>query len=89
MKDTRSSVGSNTTRPSVGNGPTWIQKIAEKMGHGDDGMDRKDKDKGGDGAKSPFLMRSAISAPSNFVKKVHVDADFNWFGEGVSSLVRI
>ncbi|KAI8910040.1 kinase-like domain-containing protein [Powellomyces hirtus] len=67
-------------RSSAQNGPNWIQKM---MG------ESKDKDAtvtvGSMGGllqpKSPPQARG-ISAPSNFVKKVHVDADFNWFGEG-------
>ncbi|KAI8826612.1 kinase-like domain-containing protein [Fimicolochytrium jonesii] len=52
------------TRGSISQAPNWIQKL---VGHAEDAA-----------VKSPLLR--GISSPSNFVKRVHVDADFNWFG---------
>ncbi|KAJ3159798.1 hypothetical protein HDU86_001450 [Geranomyces michiganensis] len=64
----------------------WLQKM---MGDAKDAGSGDGQTGVGNGAeraaahtKSPPPIRGGISAPSNFVKKMHVDAEFNWTGEG-------
>ncbi|TPX70819.1 hypothetical protein SpCBS45565_g01449 [Spizellomyces sp. 'palustris'] len=58
--------------------PNWFHKITGLMAHDDENA----KDKGSGETSTRAQLSRGISGPSNFVKKVHVDADFNWFGEG-------
>ncbi|KAI8585657.1 kinase-like domain-containing protein [Geranomyces variabilis] len=68
-------------RGSAATGHNWIQKM---MGDAKDGGANDSQASLANAAqnKSPPPLRGGISAPSNFVKKVHVDAEFNWTGEG-------
>ncbi|KAJ3175025.1 hypothetical protein HDU87_006559 [Geranomyces variabilis] len=69
-------------RGSAATGHNWIQKM---MGDGKDAGGANDSTTSlaiGAQNKSPPPLRGGISAPSNFVKKMHVDAEFNWTGEG-------
>ncbi|KAI9101845.1 kinase-like domain-containing protein [Phlyctochytrium arcticum] len=74
--------------PAIQQSQGWFSKIAGLMS---EDSPNASNPSGGGGAGAPGRPHMArgisggiagISGPSNFVKKVHVDSDFNWFGEG-------